>query len=236
MQVPDPTIGFLKFGSFVLHLFIFHLSDFGGMTIQDPNSRRPKPGHRSQRFLTWSHQIPPGDVVLLFSDFSFFDAFPRENSLPQVSFVTSLRVGSFAVTLRFSSSVGRPARKWQTWSLGRLRAFHSDKNLINCFRCYIHLVLNEPVRTLDTDNNGYLDFTEFLLAMDLVAARLSPSPSLPFAIILILLSTFNHLQSFTRTADEKLLWAFKLYDTDNSGVIDRLEMRNIMEVVTLIWF
>ena len=33
-----------------------------------------------------------------------------------------------------------------------------------------------------------------------------------------------------RTADEKLLWAFKLYDTDNSGVIDRQEMRNIMEV------
>merc|ERR1712013_61012 len=59
-------------------------------------------------------------------------------------------------------------------------------------------------RTLDTDNNGYLDFTEFLLAMDLVAAR---------------------------TADEKLLWAFKLYDTDNSGVIDRQEMRNIMESV-----
>lgn len=26
-------------------------------------------------------------------------------------------------------------------------------------------------RTLDADNNGYLDFTEFLLAMDLVAAR-----------------------------------------------------------------
>ena len=26
-------------------------------------------------------------------------------------------------------------------------------------------------RTLDSDNNGYLDFTEFLLAMDLVAAR-----------------------------------------------------------------
>ena len=39
-------------------------------------------------------------------------------------------------------------------------------------------------------------------------------------------------QPLSRTADEKLLWAFKLYDTDNSGVIDRLEMRNIMEVLT----
>ena len=36
--------------------------------------------------------------------------------------------------------------------------------------------------------------------------------------------------ALVRTADEKLLWAFKLYDTDNSGVIDRQEMRNIMEV------
>ena len=47
---------------------------------------------------------------------------------------------------------------------------------------------------------------------------------------------FDHFQSFARTADEKLLWAFKLYDTDNSGVIDRLEMRNIMEVMTLVDF
>ena len=33
-----------------------------------------------------------------------------------------------------------------------------------------------------------------------------------------------------RTIEEKLLWCFKLYDTDNSGVIDRDEMGNIMEV------
>ena len=33
-----------------------------------------------------------------------------------------------------------------------------------------------------------------------------------------------------RTIEEKLLWCFKLYDTDNSGVIDRQEMGNIMEV------
>ena len=53
------------------------------------------------------------------------------------------------------------------------------------------------------DNNGFLDFKEFLLAMDLVAAR---------------------------TVEEKLLWCFKLYDTDNSGVIDKQEMGIIMEV------
>lgn len=31
-----------------------------------------------------------------------------------------------------------------------------------------------------------------------------------------------------RTVEEKLLWCFKLYDTDNSGVIDRQELGNIM--------
>ena len=54
------------------------------------------------------------------------------------------------------------------------------------------------------DKSGFLDFKEFLLAMDLVAAR---------------------------TVEEKLLWCFKLYDTDNSGVIDKNEMANIMESV-----
>ena len=46
-----------------------------------------------------------------------------------------------------------------------------------------------------------------------------------FELILIV-----EMIALVRTADEKLLWAFKLYDTDNSGVIDRQEMRNIMEV------
>ena len=32
------------------------------------------------------------------------------------------------------------------------------------------------------------------------------------------------------TVEEKLLWCFKLYDTDNSGVIDKQEMGIIMEV------
>ena len=59
-------------------------------------------------------------------------------------------------------------------------------------------------RTLDTDNNGFLDFREFLLAVDLVAAR---------------------------TPEEKLIWAFKMYDVDNSGVIDRREMENVMKSI-----
>ena len=57
---------------------------------------------------------------------------------------------------------------------------------------------------MDTDNNGYLDFKEFMLAVDLVAAR---------------------------TPEEKLIWAFRMYDVDNSGQIDKEEMVNVIESV-----
>ena len=57
---------------------------------------------------------------------------------------------------------------------------------------------------MDTDNNGYLDFKEFLLAVDLVAAR---------------------------TPEDKLIWAFKMYDLDNSGIIDKDEMQNVMKSI-----
>ena len=49
-------------------------------------------------------------------------------------------------------------------------------------------------RTLDADGSGFLDLKEFLLAIELVAAR---------------------------TPEDKLLWAFRQYDTDNSGCVDR---------------
>ena len=55
--------------------------------------------------------------------------------------------------------------------------------------------------------------------MDLVAARYDLLRNYHFLILLL-----------DRTIEEKLLWCFKLYDTDNSGVIDRDEMGNIMEV------
>ena len=57
---------------------------------------------------------------------------------------------------------------------------------------------------MDTDGNGYLDFKEFILAIDLVAAR---------------------------TPEEKLLWAFRMYDIDNSGEIDKSEMINVIKSV-----
>ncbi len=57
-------------------------------------------------------------------------------------------------------------------------------------------------RTLDNDESGYLDLKEFLLAIDLVAAR---------------------------NAEEKILWAFRQYDADNSGYVDRKEMNHVFK-------
>jgi len=54
---------------------------------------------------------------------------------------------------------------------------------------------------LDTDNNGYLDFKEFNQALQLLSSK---------------------------TTEQKLQWAFRLYDEDNSGLIDKDEMANIM--------
>ena len=57
-------------------------------------------------------------------------------------------------------------------------------------------------RTLDSDGSGFLDLKEFLLAIELVAAQ---------------------------TPEDKLLWAFRQYDTDNSGCVDRGAFKKYMD-------
>ena len=59
-------------------------------------------------------------------------------------------------------------------------------------------------RTFDTDQNGYIDFVEFLLAINITS---SDSP------------------------EEKLKWAFKLYDVDGDGEIDHYEMTKVVQSV-----
>merc|ERR1719430_1429091 len=59
-------------------------------------------------------------------------------------------------------------------------------------------------RTFDTDKNGYIDFKEFLLAIDITSSG---------------------------TPEEKLNWAFSMYDVDNNGWIDLTEMTRIVKSI-----
>ena len=59
-------------------------------------------------------------------------------------------------------------------------------------------------RTFDKDKNGFVDFKEFLLTINVTS---------------------------TGTADEKLKWAFKMYDIDDDGVIVEDEMVKIVRAI-----
>ena len=59
-------------------------------------------------------------------------------------------------------------------------------------------------RTFDTDQNGYIDFKEFILAVYVTSAG---------------------------TPEEKFRSAFRMYDVDGNGVIDQDEMANVMQAI-----
>lgn len=59
-------------------------------------------------------------------------------------------------------------------------------------------------RTFDTDKNGFIDFKEFLLAIDVTSAG---------------------------TAEKTLKWAFRIFDVDGNGVIDQEEMTKIVQAI-----
>ena len=59
-------------------------------------------------------------------------------------------------------------------------------------------------RTFDTDKKGFIDFKDFLLAIDVTAAG---------------------------TPEEKLKWAFRMYDVDGDGVINQEEMTTVVQEI-----
>ena len=63
-------------------------------------------------------------------------------------------------------------------------------------------------RTFDTDQKGFRDFEEFVLAMYVTSAG---------------------------SAEEKLKWAFRMYDLDGNGVIDPDEMSKVVEAIYGMW-
>jgi Ca2+-binding EF-hand superfamily protein len=65
------------------------------------------------------------------------------------------------------------------------------------------------MRLFDSDGNRFLDFKEFLMAIN-VATR--------------------------QTEESKLVWVFKLYDVDNDGVLDIDELASIMETLESLEF
>ncbi|CAB4064088.1 Neuronal calcium sensor 2 [Lepeophtheirus salmonis] len=85
----------------------------------------------------------------------------------------------------------------------------SKAHLIRLFKQMIPLgngdaFVNHIFRIFDNDNNGHLDFMEFLMAMDMTKCE---SP------------------------EERLKWAFKMYDVDGNGEIDLKELTTIIDIV-----
>merc|ERR1712183_171456 len=59
-------------------------------------------------------------------------------------------------------------------------------------------------RTFDSDKNGFIDFKEFLLAIDVTSSG---------------------------SREQKLNWAFRMYDVDENGMIDLNEMTRLVKSI-----
>lgn len=71
------------------------------------------------------------------------------------------------------------------------------------FKCEATEFSEHLFRTFDLNNDGHVDFQEFLLGLCL---------------------------SGSKDAETKITWAFKVYDIDGDGAISWSEMRNIIQV------
>merc|ERR1712080_216057 len=105
------------------------------------------------------------------------------------------------------------AIKWIiTCEQTELRIHHQIDNSITFLQKYqlktptanVEQFCEHIFRTFDTDKNGYIDFKEFMKAINITASG---------------------------TPEEKLKWTFHMYDVDGSGVVDLQEMTKIVEAI-----
>merc|ERR1711881_596604 len=88
---------------------------------------------------------------------------------------------------------------------GRLTAESFMKIYSKCFPAgNVSEFCEHVFRTFDTDKNGFIDFKEFLLAIDVTSSG---------------------------CPEEKLNWAFSMYDVDGNGWIDLVEMTRIVKSI-----
>ena len=94
-------------------------------------------------------------------------------------------------------------------------------------------------RTFDTDQNGFIDFEEFVLATG-KAEQLCDHVFRTFDTDQ---NGFRDFEEFVLamyvssdgSAKEKLTWAFRMYDVDGSGVIEPDEMVKVVEAIYCMW-
>ena len=85
----------------------------------------------------------------------------------------------------------------------------TPKKFIDLYKLFIwrgnaEMYCEHVFRTFDTDQNGFIDFGEFLVAMYVTSSG---------------------------SAEEKLTWAFRMYDVDGNGTIDPDEMLKVVRAI-----
>ena len=94
-------------------------------------------------------------------------------------------------------------------------------------------------KTFDTDQNGFIDFEEFVLA----TGKAEQYCDHVFRTFDTDQKGFRDFEEFVfamyvtsaGSAEEKLKWAFRMYDLDGNGVIDPDEMSKVVEAIYGMW-